>query len=203
VLGPSPRQLGQALVQLPESLLVELLEALPGHAVANSLYGMAPLGYLDSSYLAAGVAKADLPCLFTRQCHQLLVMQAALSQDGTCCAQLLVQGPGMTQGISVEESSNVVPDSSMSGVVAHVKLQLASDSERAAFMREQVRASLPEAEAWRQLLQAEGRHFAGQVEVPVAATPTAQQQQAVSVSAGQRARQQGALPLPAAHANSA
>ncbi|KAJ9512600.1 hypothetical protein QJQ45_018886, partial [Haematococcus lacustris] len=144
VLGPSPRQLGQALVQLPESLLVELLEALPGHAVANSLYGMAPLGYLDSSYLPAGVAKADLPCLFTRQCHQLLV-----------------QGPGLTQGISVEESSNVVPDSSMSGVVAHVKLLLASDSERAAFMREQVRASLPEAEAWRQLLQVEGRHCAG------------------------------------------
>ncbi|GFH06646.1 RAP domain-containing protein [Haematococcus lacustris] len=38
--------------------------------------------------------------------------------------------------------------------------QLASDSERAAFMREQVRASLPEAEAWRQLLQAEGGHCA-------------------------------------------
>ncbi|GFH20303.1 hypothetical protein HaLaN_17398, partial [Haematococcus lacustris] len=39
---------------------------------------------------------------------------------------------------------------------------LASDSERAAFMREQVLASLPEAEAWRQLLQAEGEHCAGQ-----------------------------------------
>ncbi|GFH31648.1 hypothetical protein HaLaN_30729, partial [Haematococcus lacustris] len=100
------------------------------------------------------------------------VQQAALSQDGTHCTQLLVQGPGLTRGISVEESSNFLPDGSMSGVVAHAKLQqlahfdagvmvnkavfdqLASDSERAAFMRELVRASLPEAEAWRKLLQA-------------------------------------------------
>ncbi|KAJ9523111.1 hypothetical protein QJQ45_023908, partial [Haematococcus lacustris] len=91
------------------SLLVELLKPLPGHAVANSLYGLAPLGYLDSSpvrSLAARVAKADLPCPFTRQCHQLLV-----------------QGPALTRGISVEESSNFLPDGSMSGVVAHVKLQ--------------------------------------------------------------------------------
>ncbi|KAJ9513822.1 hypothetical protein QJQ45_020900 [Haematococcus lacustris] len=87
---------------------VTAIEPLPGHAVANSMYGMAPLGYLDSSVrsLAARVAKADLPCPFTRQCHQLLV-----------------QGPALTQGISVEESSNFLPDGSMSGVVAHVKLQ--------------------------------------------------------------------------------
>ncbi|KAJ9520039.1 hypothetical protein QJQ45_029993 [Haematococcus lacustris] len=149
------------------------------------------------------------------------VQQAVISQDGTHCTQLLVWGPGLTRGISVEESPNFLPNGSMSGVVAHVKLQqlthfdagmvvnktvfdqLASDSERAAFMREQVRASLPEAEAWRQLLQAEGGHCAGQVEAPAAAPPAAQQQQAVSVSAGQQARQQGALPLPAAQAKSA
>ncbi|KAJ9505221.1 hypothetical protein QJQ45_013414 [Haematococcus lacustris] len=149
------------------------------------------------------------------------VQQAVLSKDGTHCTQLLVQGPGLTRGISVEESPNFLPDGRMSGVVAHAKLQqlthfdagvvvnkavfdqLASDSERAAFMREQVRASLPEAEAWRQLLQAVGGHCAGQVEAPAAATPAAQQQQAVSVSAGQQARQQGALPLPAAQAKSA
>ncbi|KAJ9528503.1 hypothetical protein QJQ45_020516 [Haematococcus lacustris] len=149
------------------------------------------------------------------------VQQAALSQDGTYCAQLLVQGPGLIQGMSVEDSPYYLHDGSMSGVVAHVKLhqlnhfdavvvvnkaafdQLASDSERAAFMREQVQASLPEAEAWRQLLQTEGGHCAGQVEAPAAGTPAAQQQQAVSVSAGQQARQQGALPLPAAQAKSA
>ncbi|KAJ9519605.1 hypothetical protein QJQ45_013376 [Haematococcus lacustris] len=149
------------------------------------------------------------------------VQQAVISQDGTHCTQLLVQGPGLTRGMSVEESPNFLLDGSMSGVVAHAKLQqlthfdagvimnkavfdqLASDSERAAFIREQVRASLPEAEAWRKLLQAEGGHCAGQVEAPLAATPAAQQQQAVSVSAGQQARQQGALPLPAAQAKSA
>ncbi|GFH06553.1 hypothetical protein HaLaN_01202 [Haematococcus lacustris] len=108
------------------------------------------------------------------------VQQAVNSQDGTHCTQMLVQGPGRTRGVSVDESSNFLPDGSMSGVVAHVKLnqlthfdagvmmnkavfsQLASDSERAAFMRDQVQASLPEAEAWRQLLQAEGGHCAGQ-----------------------------------------
>ncbi|KAJ9519576.1 hypothetical protein QJQ45_000665 [Haematococcus lacustris] len=146
------------------------------------------------------------------------VQQAVLSQDGSCCAVLLVTGQGLTRGIEVDQSCTFLHDGSMSGVVAHAKLQqvthfdagvmvnkavfeqLASDSERAAFMREQVRASLPEAEAWRQLLQAEGGHCAGQVEAPAAATPAAQQQQAVSVSAGQQARQQGALPLPAAQA---
>ncbi|KAJ9519262.1 hypothetical protein QJQ45_017927 [Haematococcus lacustris] len=105
------------------------------------------------------------------------VQQAALSQDGTHCSQLLVQGPGLTRGIAVDQTLNFLPDGCMSGVVAHAKLQqlihcdaavvvnkaafdqLASDSERAAFMREQVRASLPEAEAWRQLLQAEGEHY--------------------------------------------
>ncbi|KAJ9519978.1 hypothetical protein QJQ45_014706, partial [Haematococcus lacustris] len=140
--------------------------------------------------------------------------QAALSQDGTHCALLLVHQPGVKQGIAVEHNSNYLHDGSMSGVVAHVKLQqlahfdatavvnkavfdqLASDSEQAAFMREEVRASLPEAEAWRQLLQTEGEHLAGQVKAPAAATPAAQQQQAVIVSAGQQARQQGALPLP-------
>ncbi|KAJ9519746.1 hypothetical protein QJQ45_013430 [Haematococcus lacustris] len=144
--------------------------------------------------------------------------QAALSQDGTHCALLLVHQPGVKQGIAVEHNSNYLHDGSMSGVVAHVKLQqlahfdatavvnkavfdqLASDSERAAFMREQVQASLPEAEAWRQLLQTEGEHLAGQVKAPAAATPAAQQQQAVIVSAGQQARQQGALPLPGAQA---
>ncbi|KAJ9510054.1 hypothetical protein QJQ45_011716 [Haematococcus lacustris] len=143
----------------------------------------------------------------------LEVQRAVISQDGTQCAQLLVQGLGLTRGIAVDESSNFLPDGSMSGVVAHAKLQqmthfdagvmvnkavfdqLASDSEQAAFMREQVRASLPEAEAWRQLLRAGGGHCAGQVEAPAAATPAAQQQQAVSVSAGQLARQQGVLPL--------
>ncbi|KAJ9522893.1 hypothetical protein QJQ45_023670 [Haematococcus lacustris] len=96
---------------------------------------------------------------------------AVISQDYTQCAQLLVLG--LTRGISVDLSPDFLPDSSISGVVAHAKLhqltqfnagvmvnkavfdQLASDSERAAFMREQVRPSLPEAEAWRQLLQAE------------------------------------------------
>ncbi|KAJ9519578.1 hypothetical protein QJQ45_000671 [Haematococcus lacustris] len=149
------------------------------------------------------------------------VQQAVLSQNGTCCAQLLVLKPGLTRGISVEESPNFLQDGSMSGVVAHVKLQqlthfdaavvvdkavfdqLANDRERAAFMREQVRASLPEAVAWQQLLQAGDGHCAGQVEAPAAATPAALQQQAVSVSAGQQARQQGALPLPAAQAKSA
>ncbi|KAJ9520227.1 hypothetical protein QJQ45_030182, partial [Haematococcus lacustris] len=149
------------------------------------------------------------------------VKQAALSQDGTCCTQLLVSGPGLTQGLSTSQSANFLPDGSISGVVAHAKLQqlthfdavvilnkadfekLPSDSERAAFMREQVRASLPEAEVWRQLLQAGGGHCAGQVEAPAAAPPAAQQQQAVSVSAGKQARQQGALPLPAAQAKSA
>ncbi|KAJ9519577.1 hypothetical protein QJQ45_000669 [Haematococcus lacustris] len=153
--------------------------------------------------------------------HQPEVQQAAVSQDGTCCARLLMQRTGLTLGIAVDQTPQFLPDGSMSGVVAHVKLQqmthfdagvvvneavfdqLASDSERAAFMREQVRASLPEAEAWRQLLQTGGGHCAGQVEAPAAATPAAQQQQAVSVSAGQQARQQGALPLPAAQAKSA
>ncbi|KAJ9519260.1 hypothetical protein QJQ45_017924, partial [Haematococcus lacustris] len=127
------------------------------------------------------------------------VQQAALSQDGTHCSQLLVQGPGLTRGIAVDQTLNFLPDGCMSGVVAHAKLQqlihcdaavvvnkaafdqLASDSERAAFMREQVRASLPEAEAWRQLLQAEGEHCAGQEGATAATTPAAQQQQAVSV----------------------
>ncbi|KAJ9519743.1 hypothetical protein QJQ45_013427 [Haematococcus lacustris] len=147
--------------------------------------------------------------------------QAALSQDGTHCALLLVHQPGVQRGIAVEHNSGYLHDGSTSGVVAHVKLQqlahfdagvvvnkavfdqLASDSERAAFMRDQVRASLPEAEAWRQVLLAEGEHLADQVEAPAAATPAAQQQQAVIVSAGQKARQQGALPLPAAQAKSA
>ncbi|KAJ9519735.1 hypothetical protein QJQ45_013412 [Haematococcus lacustris] len=153
------------------------------------------------------------------------VQQAVISQDGTFCTQLLVRGPRLNRGtksIAIMMSSDFLEDGSMSGVVAHVKLQqlthfdagvvvnkavfdqLASDSKRAAFMREQVQASLPEAEAWRQLLQAEEGHCAGQVEAPPAATPAAQQQQqAVSVSAGQQARQQGALPLPAAQAKSA
>ncbi|KAJ9520241.1 hypothetical protein QJQ45_030199 [Haematococcus lacustris] len=150
------------------------------------------------------------------------VQQAVLSQDGSCCAVLLVTGQGLTRGIEVDQSCTFLHDGSMSGVVAHAKLQqvthfdagvmvnkavfdqLASDSERAAFMREQVRASLPEAEAWRQLLQAYGGHWAGQVGPPAAATPAfQQQQQSVSVSAGQQARQQGALPLPAAQAKSA
>ncbi|KAJ9505315.1 hypothetical protein QJQ45_030003 [Haematococcus lacustris] len=149
------------------------------------------------------------------------VQQAVLSQDGSCCAVLLVTGQGLTRGIEVDQSCTFLHDGSMSGVVAHAKLQqvthfdagvmvnkavfdqLASDSERAAFMHEQVRASLPEAEAWRQLLQADGGHCAVQVEAPAAATPAAQQQQSVSVLAGQQARQQGALPLPAAQAKSA
>ncbi|KAJ9519543.1 hypothetical protein QJQ45_000626 [Haematococcus lacustris] len=72
----------------------------------------------------------------------------------------------------------------MSGVAAHIKLQqmihidagfivnkavfdqLGSDGKRAALMHEQVRASPPEAEAWRQLLQAEGGHCAGQALSP-------------------------------------
>ncbi|KAJ9520041.1 hypothetical protein QJQ45_029987 [Haematococcus lacustris] len=149
------------------------------------------------------------------------VQQAVISQDGTYCTQLMVRGPRLIRGIALTQSPDILGDGSMSGVVAHIRLQqlthfdagvvvnkavfdqLASDSERAAFMREQVRASLPEAEAWRQLLQADGGHCAGQVEAPAAATPAAQQQQAVSVSAGQQARQQGALPLPAAQAKSA
>ncbi|KAL6761109.1 hypothetical protein V8C86DRAFT_971001 [Haematococcus lacustris] len=148
--------------------------------------------------------------------------QASLSQVGTFCALLRVgMELGLTRGIAVDQTSHTMRDGSMSGVVAHIKLQqvthfdagvlvnkavfdqLASDSERAAFMREQVRAILPEAEAWRQLLQAGGGHCAGQVEAPAAAKPAVQQQQAVSVSAGQQARQQGALPLPAAQAKSA
>ncbi|KAJ9506185.1 hypothetical protein QJQ45_015112 [Haematococcus lacustris] len=170
--------------------------------------------------------------VFTEDCSQHLlealaaaghaeVQQAVISQDGTCCTWLLVQEPGLTQGTSFDLSDKFLHDGSMSGVVALVKLhqlahfdaavvvnsklfyQLASDSERAAFMREQVQASLPEAEAWRQLLQAEGRHCAGQGRPLAAATPAAQQQQAASVSAGQQARQQGALPLPAAQAKSA
>ncbi|GFH24538.1 RAP domain-containing protein [Haematococcus lacustris] len=111
--------------------------------------------------------------------------QASLSQVGTFCALLRVgMELGLTRGISVDQTSHTMRDGSMSGVVAHVKLQqvthfdagvvvnkavfyqLASDSERAAFMRDQVRASLPEAEAWRQLLQAEGRHWAGQTGCP-------------------------------------
>ncbi|KAJ9520405.1 hypothetical protein QJQ45_013656 [Haematococcus lacustris] len=149
------------------------------------------------------------------------MQQAALSLDGTQCSQLLVLGPRTTNGMSVSQSPNFLPHGSMSGVVAHVKLQqlthfdagvvvnttafdqLANDSERAAFMREQVRASLPEAEAWQKLLQAEGGHCAGQEGPPAAATPAAQQQQAVSVSVGQQARQQDALPLPAAQLKSA
>ncbi|KAJ9519887.1 hypothetical protein QJQ45_014615 [Haematococcus lacustris] len=149
------------------------------------------------------------------------VQQAVLSQDGIKCAELLVQGPGLTRGISVVQSPSFLHNGSMSGVMAHAKLQqlthfdavvivnkpvfdqLGSDSERAAFMREQVRASLPEAEAWRQLLLAEGGHGAGQEGPPAAATLAAQQKQGVSVSAGQQARQQGALPLPAAQAKSA
>ncbi|KAJ9508607.1 hypothetical protein QJQ45_012166 [Haematococcus lacustris] len=105
--------------------------------------------------------------------------QAALSQVGTFCALLRVSMElGMTRGIAIDQTSLALHDGSMSGVMAHIKLQqmthfdagvivnkavfeqLASDSERAAFMREQVRASLPEAEAWRQLLQAEGGHCA-------------------------------------------
>ncbi|KAJ9505222.1 hypothetical protein QJQ45_030179 [Haematococcus lacustris] len=99
------------------------------------------------------------------------VEQAALSLDGTLRSQLVVKGPGLTRGIAVYQSHAFLHDGSMSGAVAYVKLQqlahfdagvvvnkavfdqLASDSERAAFMREQVRASLPEAEAWRKVLQ--------------------------------------------------
>ncbi|KAJ9534271.1 hypothetical protein QJQ45_007054 [Haematococcus lacustris] len=148
--------------------------------------------------------------------------QASLSQDGTFCALLRVgTDVGLTQGIAVDQTQHFLPDGSMSGVVAHVKLQqlshfdagvmidkaifdqLAGYSERAAFMREQVRASLPEAEAWRQLLQAGGGHCAGQVEASAAATPAVQKHWAGSVSAGLQARQQGAPPLPAAQAKSA
>ncbi|KAJ9507471.1 hypothetical protein QJQ45_006498 [Haematococcus lacustris] len=148
--------------------------------------------------------------------------QASLSQFGTVCTLLRVEMvPGLTRGIAVDQISLTLHDGSMSGVVAHAKLQqlthfdagvmvskavfdqLGSDSERAAFMREQVRACLPEAEAWRQLLQAETGHCTGQVKAPAAATPAAQQQQAGSVPVGQQEEQQGALPLPAAHAKSA
>ncbi|KAJ9519741.1 hypothetical protein QJQ45_013425 [Haematococcus lacustris] len=102
------------------------------------------------------------------------VEQGAVSLDGTYCAQLVVKGPGLTRGIAgiVYHSQELLPDGGMSGVVAHAKLQqlahfdagvvinkavfdqLASDSERAAFMGEQVQASLPEAKAWRKVLQA-------------------------------------------------
>ncbi|KAJ9519740.1 hypothetical protein QJQ45_013423 [Haematococcus lacustris] len=87
-------------------------------------------------------------------------------------AQLLVWGLRLNRGIVIMQSPDFLHDGGMSAVVVHVKLQqlahcdagvvvnkkasaqLASDSERAAFMREQLRASLPEAEAWQQLLQA-------------------------------------------------
>ncbi|KAJ9506213.1 hypothetical protein QJQ45_014619 [Haematococcus lacustris] len=162
----------------------------------------------DGSQLVQALAAAGLNGGF----DGLEVQQAVLSQDDTYCTQLLVWGPRQKKGIAITQSPDFLHDGSMSGVVAHAKLQqlthfdagvlvdraafdqLCSDSERAAFMRDQVRASLPEAEAWRQLLQAEGGHCAGQEGPPAAATPAAQQQQA---------RQQGAMPLPAAQAKSA
>ncbi|KAJ9506089.1 hypothetical protein QJQ45_002488 [Haematococcus lacustris] len=165
----------------------------------------------DCSWLVQALAAAGLD----------EVQQAVLGQDGTHCTQLLVWGPRLERGIAITQSADFLHDGSMSGVVAHVKLQqlthfdagvmvykavfdqLASDSERAAFKREQVRASLPEAESWRQLLHACGGHWAGQVASPAAAPPAAQQQQAGSVPTGHQARQQGALPLPGAQAKSA
>ncbi|GFH29618.1 hypothetical protein HaLaN_28307, partial [Haematococcus lacustris] len=51
------------------------------------------------------------------------VEQAALSLDVTYCAQLVVKGPGLTRGIAVYQSHEFLPDGSMSGAVAHVKLQ--------------------------------------------------------------------------------
>ncbi|KAJ9507412.1 hypothetical protein QJQ45_006353 [Haematococcus lacustris] len=121
---------------------------------------------------------------------RIKVPQAVLSQDR---AQLLVLGPGLTQGIAVDQTPHFLYDGSMAGVVAFAKLrqlnrldagvivnevvfdQLASDSEQAASLWEHVRASLPEAEAWRQLPQAEKEHCAGQVEAPAAAPPAAPQ----------------------------
>ncbi|GFH16908.1 RAP domain-containing protein [Haematococcus lacustris] len=94
------------------------------------------------------------------------LQQASLSQAGTSCTLLVVgMELRLTRGTAVDQVPHFLHDGSMSGVVAHIKLQqlthfdagvvvnkavfdqLASDSERAAFMREQVRASLPEAEA--------------------------------------------------------
>ncbi|KAJ9506216.1 hypothetical protein QJQ45_000591 [Haematococcus lacustris] len=205
------------------------------HACTGGQTSMAASPALQELVAKAAACKqriiAKLQTVLKRDCSLLVqalaaaghaeVQQAVISQDSTHCAHLLVQGPGLTRGILVDQSPNFLHDGSTSGVVAHNKLhllphfdagvvvnkavfhQLASDSERAAFMREQVRASLPEAEAWRQLLQAECGHCAGQERPPAAATPAAQQQQAVSVSAGQQARQQGALPLAAAQAKSA
>ncbi|KAJ9519316.1 hypothetical protein QJQ45_023102, partial [Haematococcus lacustris] len=189
----------------------KLVDKAAAHQTGNMGALQAALQQSDSSRLVRALAAAGYS----------EVQQAALSQDGTQCSQLLVLGPGLARGIAVDQSLNFLPDGCMSGVVAHAKLQqlthfdaavvvnkaafdqLASDSDRAAFMGEQVRASLPEAKAWRQLLQAEGGHCAGQEGAPAAPTPAAQQQQAVSVSAGQQARQQGALPFPAAQAKSA
>ncbi|GFH13276.1 hypothetical protein HaLaN_09126 [Haematococcus lacustris] len=196
----------------------QMQQMMNGKDWTNSLYGLARLGYLDSSVrsLAAGVAKADLAAFTTQAIANLLY---ARSMFLALSIQQAVSS-GHSQ-LASEPQLNSMAAALMSGAVAHVKLQqlanfdaavlankavfdqLASDSERAAFMRDQVQASLPEAEAWRQLLQAEGEHLADQVEAPAAATPAAQQQQAVSMSAGQHAKQQGALPLPAAQAKSA
>ncbi|KAJ9506217.1 hypothetical protein QJQ45_014628 [Haematococcus lacustris] len=220
---------GMCVAQLTEEVHRQLYIASQWlHACTGGQISLAALPELAANVPSRVGLQKSLLCLDLSQVVQALaaaghvvVQQAALSKDGTYCSQLLVQGPGLTRGMSVEQSLNFLPDGCMSGVVAYVKLQqlthfdagvvvnqavfdqLVSDSERAAFMREQVRASLPQAEAWRQLLQAEGGHGAGQEGAPAAATPAAQQQQAVSVSAGQQARQQGALPLPAAQAKSA
>ncbi|GFH07818.1 hypothetical protein HaLaN_02678 [Haematococcus lacustris] len=142
--------------------------------LASSLYSLACLGYLDSSVrsLAAKAVSsghsqlASEPQLNSMAAALQLVQalaaagyneveQGAVSLDGTVCSQLVVKGPGLTRGIAVYQSHEFLPDGSMSGAVAHVKLQqlahfdagvvvnkavfdqLASDNERAAFMREQ------------------------------------------------------------------
>ncbi|KAJ9519670.1 hypothetical protein QJQ45_013298 [Haematococcus lacustris] len=57
----------------------QLQRAANGQDLANNLYALARLGYLDSSGLAAGVAKADLTAFTTQAFANLAVCQEHVS----------------------------------------------------------------------------------------------------------------------------
>ncbi|GFH06549.1 hypothetical protein HaLaN_01198 [Haematococcus lacustris] len=151
--------------QAVQLLPVTLARGAASQDISMTLWAMAN----SVRSLAAGVAKADLAAFTTQAIANLLYARSmflALSIHQAVSS-------GHSQ-LASEPQLNSMAAALMSGVVAHAKLQqlthfdagvmvnkpvfdqLASDSERAAFMREQVRASLPEAEVWRQLLQAGG-----------------------------------------------
>ncbi|GFH29166.1 RAP domain-containing protein, partial [Haematococcus lacustris] len=152
--------------------------------VANGLYGLARLGYLDSSVrsLAAGVAKADLTAfepqhlanlLYARSMFLALSIHQAVSSGHSQLAsepQLNSMAAALWRECSRRgQDEELLGEAKVIRMNTIVKLQtvLKSDCSQlghalAAAGYDEVRASLPEAEAWRQLLQAETGHCAGQ-----------------------------------------